>query len=84
MTDNLFTVTENIFRKKTLIQLLGVRRNVIAGTTWAILSKQYHSILPARVANHSAGFGSFWRSPSFPYSKLSYYILRVDISVLKP
>ena len=31
---------------------------VIAGTKRAILSEQYHSILPARVANHSAEFGS--------------------------
>ena len=72
MTENLFTVTENILRKKTFIQLLGLRQNVIAGTKWAILSEQYHSILPARVANHSAGFGSFYRSPSLPYNKLSY------------
>ena len=77
MTENLFTVTENILRKKTFIQLLGLRQNVIAGTKWAILSEQYHSILPARVANHSAGFGSFCRSPSLPYDKLSYNILFV-------
>ena len=72
MTENLFTIAENILRKKTFIQLLGLRRNVIAGTKRAILSEQYHSILPARVANHSAGFGSFSRLPSLPYSKLSY------------
>ena len=72
MTENLFTVTENILRKKTFIQLLGLRQNVIAGTKWAILSEQYHSILPARVANRRAGFGLFCRSPSLPYSKLSY------------
>ena len=62
----------NYFAKKTFIQLLGLRQNVIAGTKWAILSEQYHSILPTRVANHSAGFGSFCRSPSLPYKKLSY------------
>ena len=77
MTENLFTVTENILRKKTFIQLLGLRQNVIAGTKWAILSEQYHSILPAWVANHSAAFGSFCRSPSMPYNKLSYNILFV-------
>ena len=72
MTENLFIVTENILRKKIFIQLLGLRQNVIAGTKWAILSEQYHSILSARVANHSAGFGSFCRSPSLTYNKLSY------------
>ena len=60
-TENLFTVVENILRKKTFVQLLGLWQNVIAGTKWAILTEQYHSILPARVANHSAGFGSFCR-----------------------
>ena len=72
MTENLFTVTENILRKKTFIQLLGLGQNVIAGTKWTILNEQYHSILPARVANHSARFGSFCRSPSLPCNKLSY------------
>ena len=72
MTENICTVTENILRKKIFIQLLGLRQNVIAGTIWAILSEQYHSILPAWVANHSAGFGSFCRSPSLPYNKVSY------------
>ena len=37
---------------------LGLRRDVIARTKRAIPSGQYRSILPARVANHSAGFGS--------------------------
>ena len=89
MTENLFTVTENILRKKTFIQLLGLRQNVIAGTKWAILSEQYHSILPARVANDSAGFGSFCRSPSLLYNKsyktfcsfatVKYMILHQDL-----
>ena len=35
------------------------------GTKWAILSRQYHSILPVRVANHSAEFGSY-----FPLTEL--------------
>ena len=58
ITENLFTVTENILRKKTFVHPLGLRRNVIAGTKWAIPSGQYGFILPARVANHSAEFGS--------------------------
>ena len=53
-----FTVTENILRKKTFVHPLGLRRNVIAGTKRAIPSVQYRSILPTRIANHSAGFGS--------------------------
>ena len=55
---SLFTVTENILRKKTFVHPPGPRRNVVAGTKRAIPSGQYRSILPARVANHSAGFGS--------------------------
>ena len=46
------------FAKKTFVHPLGLRRNVIAGRKRAIPSGQYLSILPARVANHSAGFGS--------------------------
>ena len=53
-----FTVTENILRKKTLLHPPGLRRNVTAGTKRAIPSGQYRFILPTRVANHSAEFGS--------------------------
>ena len=45
-------------RKKTFVHPLGLRRNVIVGTKRAVPSGQYRSILPARVANHSTGFGS--------------------------
>ena len=51
---------------------LRLRRNVIAGTKRAIPSGQYRSVLPARVANHSAGFGS-----SFPLAELAIYIVYV-------
>ena len=52
-TENLSTVTENIFMNP-----LGLRRNVIGGRKRAIPSGQHRSILPARIANHSAGFVS--------------------------
>ena len=42
---------------KTFMHLLGLGENVIAGTKRAIPSRQYRSILAARVANHSARFG---------------------------
>ena len=58
ITQNLFTVTENILRKKASEPPLGPRRNFIAGTKRAIPSGQYRSILHAWVANHSAGLGS--------------------------
>ena len=53
-----FTVTENILRKKTFVHPRGLQRNVVAGTKRVIPSGQYRSILPSRVANHSAVFGS--------------------------
>ena len=56
---NLFTVNENILRKKTSVRPLGLRRNFIGGTKRAIPTEQYRSIFLARVANHSPGFGSF-------------------------
>ena len=56
--ENLFTVTENILRKKTFVKPPILRRNVIAGAKRAIPSGQHCFILPARVANHSEGFGS--------------------------
>ena len=46
ITENLFTVTENILRKKPFVHPLGLRRNAIAGTKRAILSGQYRSMLP--------------------------------------
>ena len=52
ITENLFTVTENVLQKKTFVHLLGLQRNVIAGTKRAILSGQYRSILPAHEACH--------------------------------
>ena len=52
------------------MHLLGLQRNVIAGTKRAIPSGQYRSILPARVANHSAGFGS-----SCPLAELAILLL---------
>ena len=50
------TVTEN-FRAPAWTW-----RNVLAGTKRAMPSGQYRFVLPARVANHSAGFGSEARS----------------------
>ena len=44
--------------KKTVVHPLGLPRNFMVGTKRAIPSGQYRSILPARVINHSAGFGS--------------------------
>ena len=67
IAENLFTATENILRKKTFVHPLGLRRNVIAATKRAISSEQYRSILAARVANHSARFGS-----SCPLAELYY------------
>ena len=56
--ENLFTVRENILRKKTFVHLLELRRNFIAGTKWAISGGQYCSILVPRIARHSMGLGS--------------------------
>ena len=49
---------ENILQQKTFMHPLGLQQNFIAGTKWAIPSRQHRSILPACVANHSIGFGS--------------------------
>ena len=66
ITENIFTVTENILQKKTFVHLLGLPRNVIAGTKRVTLSKRYGSIVPARVANYSARFGL-----SYPLTEIS-------------
>jgi len=42
---------ENILRKKNFLNPLGLRPDFIAETKWAIPSKQYRSISPARAAN---------------------------------
>ena len=46
--------------------LYGFRGNFLAGTQWVVPSGQDSSILPARVANHSAGFDL-----SFPVTELA-------------
>ena len=61
-TENLqkifYILVENILWKKTFMNPLGLWRHFIVWTKRAILSRQYHSTLPARVANHTVGFGS--------------------------
>ena len=49
-------LTEQAWSIKDL--LCGFLRNVSCGTRRVVPSRQDSSILPARVANHSAGFGS--------------------------
>ena len=49
-------LTEQAWSIKHL--LYGFRENFFCGTRWVVLSGQDSSILPARVANHSAGFDS--------------------------
>ena len=55
-------LTEQAWSIKDL--LYGFRGNFSCGTRWVVPSGQDSSILPARVANHSAGFNS-----SCPYNK---------------
>ena len=54
----IYILTENILLKKIFVHPLGLKQNCIAGTKRANPSWQYRSILLARVAKHSAGFGS--------------------------
>ena len=49
-------VTEKAWTIKDL--LFGFRGNFSRGTQWVVSSAQDSSSLPARVANHSARFGS--------------------------
>ena len=49
-------LTEEAWSIKDL--LYGFRENFSCGTRWVLPSGQDSSILPARVANHSAGFDS--------------------------
>ena len=58
ITENLFTVRE-YFAKEKFCAPTGLWQNVIVGTKWAILSRQYRSILPTQVANHNVGFNWF-------------------------
>ena len=52
--------------------LYGFRGNFSCGTRRVVPSRQDSSILPARVANHSAGFDHLARSRSLPYNKTGY------------
>jgi len=51
-------LTEQTWSIKDLSHVYGFRGNFSCGTQWVVPSGQDGSILPARVANHSARFGS--------------------------
>ena len=59
ITKNLFTLTENNFgQRKLTCTRLHFGEILFAGTKWAVPGEQYHSILPARVANQNTEFAA--------------------------
>ena len=63
---NVAILTDQTWSIKDL--LYSFRGNFSCGTRWVVPSGQDSSILPVRVANHSAGFDSSW-----PHTELAIY-----------
>ena len=90
ITENLFTVMENIFQKKNFVLPLGFQQNVIAGTKWAKLSRQLHLAhfgWPTTAQNlvHLARvFHESIVGTSFQYSNINVSILKYISLIIFP